>query len=46
MRNRTRAIAVGLSLAASVLLIQGSALGAATGNDRGGPHHDLPRVVQ
>ena len=31
MRNRTRAVAVGLSLAASVLLLQGSALGAATG---------------
>ena len=36
MRNRTRAMAVGVSLAASVLLLQGSALGAATGNDRGG----------
>ena len=36
MRNRTRAIAVGVSLAASVLLLQGSALGAATGNGRGG----------
>ena len=36
MRNRTRAMAVGLSLAASVLLLQGSAFGAATGNDRGG----------
>ena len=36
MRNRTRAIAVGVSLAASVLLLQGSALGAGTGNDRGG----------
>ena len=36
MRNRTRAIAVGLSLTASVLLLQGSVLGAATGNDRGG----------
>ena len=36
MRNRTRAMAVGLSLAASVLLLQGSALGAAPGNDRGG----------
>ena len=30
MRNRTRAMAVGVSLAASVLLLQGSALGAAT----------------
>jgi hypothetical protein len=29
-------MAVGLSLAASVLLIQSSALGAASGNDRGG----------
>ena len=38
MRNRTRAIAVGVSLAASVLLLQGSALGAATGNDRSGTH--------
>ena len=36
MRNRTRAMAVGLSLAASVLLLQGSAVGAATGNARGG----------
>jgi hypothetical protein len=36
MRNRTRAMAVGVSLAASVLLLQGSAVGAATGNDRGG----------
>ena len=36
MRNRTRAMAVGVSLAASVLLLQGSVLGAATGNDRGG----------
>jgi hypothetical protein len=35
MRNRTRAMAVGVSLAASVLLLQGSAVGAATGNDRG-----------
>ena len=35
MRNTTRAVAVGVSLAASVLLLQGSALGAATGN-RGG----------
>ena len=31
MRNRTRAVAVGVSLAASVLLLQGSALGAAGG---------------
>ena len=38
MRNRTRAMAVGVSLAASVLLLQGSAFGAATGNDRGGSH--------
>ena len=38
MRNRTRAIAVGVSLAASVLLLQGSALGAAPSNDRGGSH--------
>ena len=37
MRNRTRAIAVGVSLAASVLLLQGSVVGAATGNDQG-PH--------
>ena len=36
MRNRTRAMAVGVSLAASVLLLQGSALGAATGKDRDG----------
>lgn len=36
MRNRTRVIAVGLSLAASVLLLQGSVLGAGTGKDRGG----------
>ena len=36
MRSRTRAMAIGVSLAASVLLLQGSALGAATGNDRGG----------
>jgi hypothetical protein len=36
MRNTTRALAVGLSLAASVLLLQGSALGAGTGDDRGG----------
>ena len=36
MRNRTRAMAVGVSLAASVLLLQGSAVGAGTGNDRGG----------
>ena len=36
MRNRTRAIAVGVSLAASVLLLQGSVLGAATGTGRGG----------
>ena len=35
MRNRTRAMAVGLSLAASVLLLQGSVFGAATGNGRG-----------
>ena len=45
MRNTTRAMAVGLSLAASVLLLQGSALGAATGNARAA-HHDLPRGVQ
>ncbi len=38
MRTRTRAIAVGVSLAASVLLFQGLALGAATGNDGGGTH--------
>ena len=31
MRNRMRAVAVGVSLAASVLLLQGSALGAAGG---------------
>ena len=31
MRTRTRAVAIGLSLAASVLLVQGSAVGAATG---------------
>ena len=37
MRNRTRAMAVGVSLAASVLLLQGSVVGAATGNDQG-PH--------
>ena len=36
MRNRTRAIVVGLSLAASVLLLQGSVVGAATGDGRGG----------
>src|SRR4051812_37116423 len=36
MRNRTRALAVGVLLAASVLLLQGSAVGAGTGNDRGG----------
>ena len=36
MRNRTRAMAVGVSLAASVLLLQGSALGAATGTGQGG----------
>ena len=36
MRTRTRAMAVGVLLAASVLLFQGSVLGAATGNDRGG----------
>src|SRR4051812_33399012 len=36
MRNRTRAIAVGVSLAASVLLLHGSAVGAGTGDDRGG----------
>jgi len=36
MRNRTRAMAIGVSLAASVLLLQGSALSAATGNDQGG----------
>ena len=36
MRNRTRAMAVGLSLAASALLLQGSVLGAGTGNGRGG----------
>jgi hypothetical protein len=36
MRNTTRALAVGVSLAASVLLLQGSALGAGTGDDRGG----------
>jgi hypothetical protein len=34
MWNRTRAVAVGVSLAASVLLVQGSALGAATGGGR------------
>ena len=34
MRTRTRAVAVGLSLAAWVLLLQGSALGAATGGGR------------
>ena len=38
MRNRTRAMAVGVSLAAAVLLFQGSALGAATGKDRGDTH--------
>ena len=38
MRNRTRAVAVGMALAASVLLLHGSALGAAPGNDRGGTH--------
>jgi hypothetical protein len=31
MRTRTRAVAIGFSLAASMLLLQGSALGAATG---------------
>ncbi len=36
MRNRARAMAVAVSLAASVLLLQGSAVGAGTGNDRGG----------
>ena len=36
MRNRTRVMAVGVSLAASALLLQGSALGAGTSNDRGG----------
>jgi hypothetical protein len=36
MHNRARAMAVGVSLAASVLLLQGSAVGAGTGNDRGG----------
>ncbi len=36
MRNRTRAMAVGVSLAASVLLLQGSALGAAQKRRRGG----------
>jgi hypothetical protein len=36
MRNTTRALAVGVSLAASVLLLQSSALGAGAGNDRGG----------
>ena len=36
MRNRARAMAVGVSLAASVLLLQGSAVGAGAGNDRGG----------
>ena len=36
MRNTTRALAVGVSLAASVLLLQGSVVGAATGNGRGG----------
>ncbi len=40
MRNRTRALAIGASLAVagSVLLLQGSALGAVTGNDRDGSH--------
>jgi len=38
MRNRTRAMAVGVSLAAAVLLVQGSAFGAATSNDRGETH--------
>ena len=36
MRNRTRAMVVGVSLAASVLLLQGSALGAAPSTDGGG----------
>ncbi len=36
MRTRTRAMAVGVLLAASVLLFQGSVLGAAIGNDGGG----------
>ena len=34
MRNRTRAIAIGVSLAGLVLLLQGSALGAAPGGGR------------
>ena len=42
MRNRTRAIAVGVSLAASVLLLQGSALSATPGNNQGGgPGHTM-----
>ena len=41
MRNRTRAVAVGVSLAASVLLLQGSALGAATGGGRTMAFHVL-----
>ena len=38
MRNRTRAMVVGVSLAVSVLLLQGSALGAAPSTDGGGTH--------
>ncbi len=34
MRNLTRAVAVGVSLGASVLLLQGSVLGAASGGGR------------
>jgi len=34
MRNRTRTVAVGVTLAASVLLLQGSALGANSGGGR------------
>jgi hypothetical protein len=41
MRNRTRAVAVVVSLAASVLLLQGSALGAATGGGRTMTFHVL-----
>ena len=39
MRNRLRAVAIGVSLAASVLVLQGSALGAAPGGGRNMTFH-------
>jgi hypothetical protein len=45
MRKAARAMAVVVSLAASVLLLQGSVLGAAPGSDQGRRTMTLPRGV-